>query len=237
MSDTIRGIVTIDGPAGVGKSTISRRVASRLGFTYLDTGAMYRAVAWYLKENNVDTDDTGALESALGDISLELLPAEHEDDDVGVLLNGRDISGLIRTPEMSMLASTFSALAPVREKLTALQREAGESGNIVAEGRDTGTVVFPHARYKFFLDASPAARTARRARQLRERGESVDEKKLLEMTVARDKQDRERAIAPLKKAADATLVDTTDLSVDQVLETVVRTIRGQACSGITAAKP
>ena len=226
MFEPISGIVTIDGPAGVGKSTISRRVASRLGFTYLDTGAMYRAVAWYLKENKIDISNIGEIESALMRISLELLPAKHEDDDVGVLLNGKDISSLIRTPEMSMLASSVSALSPVREKLTAMQREAGENGNIVAEGRDTGTVVFPNALYKFFLDASPAARTARRARQLKERGETVDERKLLEMTIARDKQDRERAIAPLRKADDATLVDTTDLSVDQVLETVVKTIRG-----------
>lgn len=226
MSEPISGIVTIDGPAGVGKSTISRRVASRLGFTYLDTGAMYRAVAWYLQENQIDIDDRAAVESALKEISLELLPAKHENGDVGVLLNGEDISSLIRTPEMSMLASSVSTLAPVREKLTVMQRESGKNGNIVAEGRDTGTVVFPGARYKFFLDASPAARMARRARQLRERGETVDEDKLLEMTIARDKQDRERAIAPLQKAEDATLVDTTDLNIDQVLERVVKTIRG-----------
>ncbi|MCG6931245.1 MAG: (d)CMP kinase [Desulfofustis sp.] len=226
MSDCRREIVTIDGPAGVGKSTISRRVASRLGFTYLDTGAMYRAVAWYLRKHGVDTGDESAIAAALGRIDLELLPAGGEDDDVGVVVNGEDISGEIRSPDISMLASSVSALAPVREKLTALQRQAGERGNIVAEGRDTGTVVFPAARHKFFLDASPAARAARRARQLRERGEAVDEEKLLEMTIKRDRQDSERAIAPLRKAADATLVDTTDLSADQVLELVVAKISG-----------
>jgi len=225
MAEPVREVVTIDGPAGVGKSTISRRVASQLGYTYLDTGAMYRAVAWYLQKNHVDIDNESAVAAALRKIVLKLLPSEHEDDDVGVLLNGEDISSLIRTPEMSMLASSASALPAVRDKLTAMQREAGENGNIVAEGRDTGTVVFPDARHKFFLDASPAARAARRARQLRERGEDVDEKKLLEMTIARDRQDRERAIAPLKKAEDAALVDTTDLSIDQVLETVLKTIR------------
>lgn len=226
MSEPLRGIVTIDGPAGVGKSTISRRVASRLGFTYLDTGAMYRAVAWYMQQNGVEVDNESAVEAALKQVELKLLPARHEDDDVGVLLNGEDIGSLIRTPEMSMLASTVSALPPVRKKLTAMQREAGENGNIVAEGRDTGTVVFPGAAYKFFLDASSAARAARRANQLRERGESVDEKQLLEMTIARDKQDRERAIAPLRKAEDAMVIDTTELSVEQVLETVVKAIRG-----------
>jgi len=228
MPEAISGIVTIDGPAGVGKSTISRRVASRLGFTYLDTGAMYRAVAWYLREHRVDVDDIAAVESALKEITLELLPATHEDGEVGVLLNGEDISGSLRTPEMSMLASSVSALAPVRARLTAMQQEAGDTGNIVAEGRDTGTVVFPAARFKFFLDASPAARTARRARQLRERGETVDEARLQEMTIKRDKQDRERAIAPLRKAEDATLIDTTDLSVDQVLNRVIKTIRENA---------
>lgn len=228
MPEAISGIVTIDGPAGVGKSTISRRVASRLGFTYLDTGAMYRAVAWYLREHRVDVDDIAAVESALKEITLELLPATHEDGEVGVLLNGEDISGSLRTPEMSMLASSVSALAPVRARLTAMQQEAGDTGNIVAEGRDTGTVVFPAARFKFFLDASPAARTARRARQLRERGETVDEARLQEMTIKRDKQDRERAIAPLRKAEDATLIDTTDLSVDQVLNRVIKMIRENA---------
>ncbi len=224
MSEQRGLVITIDGPSGVGKSTISRKVAAHYGFTYLDTGAMYRAVAYHLRKNKTDINDSSAVEEALGHITLELLPAPNENDDVGVLLNGENISSLIRTPEMSMLASTVSALPAVRRKLTALQRQLGERGSIVAEGRDTGTVVFPTARYKFYLDASPQARTGRRALQLRERGEAVDEQKLLEMTVARDKQDRERELAPLQKADDAMLIDTTDLSVDQVLQRMTETI-------------
>ncbi len=224
MSEPNRPIITIDGPAGVGKSTISRKVAAHYGFTYLDTGAMYRAVAWYLARNAVDIDDQLALTSALGQISLELLPAADEFGDVGVLLNGEDISGQIRTPEMSMLASTVSAHGAVRDKLTALQRAFGERGGVVAEGRDTGTVVFPGAGHKFYLDASAEARAQRRARQLTERGEAVDQKKLLEMTIARDRQDRERTLAPLKKADDATLIDTTDLNIDQVFTAITEAI-------------
>lgn len=224
MTDLDRQIITIDGPAGVGKSTISRKVAAHYGFTYLDTGAMYRAVAWYLRENGIDAGNERTLTEALEKLSLELLPAADETADVGVLLNGTDISAQIRTPEISMQASTVSAQRPVRQKLTALQREIGEQGGIVAEGRDTGTVVFPKARYKFYLEATPEARARRRAEQLRQRGDEVDEEKLLEMTRLRDRQDSERALAPLKKADDAVLLDTTELGIDQVFRAITETI-------------
>ena len=224
MAETVGPIITIDGPAGVGKSTISRKVAARYGYTYLDTGAMYRAVAWYLVQNGIDIDNSADVESVLDDITITLLPAKNEGDDVGVLLNGENISAQIRTPDISMIASTVSALPVVREKLTAMQRQIGAQGCVVAEGRDTGTVVFPEASNKFYLDARPEARAGRRALQLRERGESVDEEKLLEMTIARDKQDSEREIAPLKKADDAVLVDTTDLTADQVFKAITELI-------------
>jgi cytidylate kinase len=217
--------VTIDGPSGVGKSTISRQVASQLGFTYLDTGAMYRAVAWHIATNNIDPGDTEAVQAALEAISIDLLPAAAETDDVTVLLNGEDISERIRSPEMSMLASKVSAQAPVRAHLTAMQQDLGRRGNIVAEGRDTGTVVFPGAAYKFYLDGSAEVRAERRAAQLEARGEQVDRQKLLEMTVARDRQDSERALAPLKRADDALLIDTTELDVNQVLKTILDKIR------------
>lgn len=224
MAETAGPIITIDGPAGVGKSTISRKVAARYGYTYLDTGAMYRAVAWYLVQNGIDIDNIADVESVLDDITITLLPAQNEGDDVGVLLNGENISAQIRTPEIAMIASTVSALPAVREKLTAMQRQIGAQGCVVAEGRDTGTVVFPEASNKFYLDARPEARAGRRALQLRERGETVDEEKLLEMTIARDKQDSEREIAPLKKADDAVLVDTTDLTADQVFKAITELI-------------
>ena len=224
MAERAGQIITIDGPAGVGKSTISRKVAARYGFTYLDTGAMYRAVAWYLVKHDIQIDNVSAVESLLDQITITLLPAEKEDDDVGVLLNGEDISAQIRTPAIAMVASTASALPAVREKLTTLQRQIGAQGRVVAEGRDTGTVVFPDASHKFYLDAAPEARAGRRTLQLRERGERVDEAKLLEMTVARDKQDSERKIAPLKKAEDAVLIDTTRLDADQVFEAITKLI-------------
>ncbi len=224
MADTAAQIITIDGPAGVGKSTISRKVAARYGFTYLDTGAMYRAVAWYLVKHGIPSDDIPAVESVLDRITITLLPAEQEDGDVGVVLNGEDISAQIRTPAISMVASTVSALPAVREKLTAMQRQIGAQGRVVAEGRDTGTVVFPQASHKFYLDATPEARAGRRALQLRERGETVDEAQLLEMTIARDRQDSEREVAPLKKAEDAVLIDTTRLDADQVFEALTKLI-------------
>jgi cytidylate kinase len=153
-----------------------------------------------------------------------LLPAEQEDGDVGVVLNGEDISAQIRTPAISMVASTVSALPAVREKLTAMQRQIGAQGRVVAEGRDTGTVVFPQASHKFYLDATPEARAGRRALQLRERGEKVDEAQLLEMTIARDRQDSEREVAPLKKAEDAVLIDTTRLDAEQVFEAITKLV-------------
>ena len=220
MTETAGPVITIDGPSGVGKSTISRRVAAHFGFTYLDTGAMYRAVAWYLLKHGIDIEDVAAVESILDQITITLLPAEKEDDDVGVLVNGVNISEQIRTPDISMVASTVSALEAVRTKLTALQRHLGSQGGVVAEGRDTGTVVFPGATNKFYLDATPEARSARRAQQLRERGTPVNEEQLLEMTIARDRQDRERQIAPLKRAEDAVLIDTTELDVEQVFDAI-----------------
>jgi len=218
-------IVTIDGPSGVGKSTISRKLAAELGLTYLDTGAMYRAVALYLKSNGCDIEDASVVREVLEKITIDLLPAATEEDDVGVLLNGENVSGLIRSPEISMLASRVSAIPAVRTKLTRLQQSIGEKGAIVAEGRDTGTVVFPAAKHKFFLDASARERVSRRAQQMRARGEQVDEAALLKMNSVRDKQDSERAVAPLKKAADAILVDTTGLTIDQVLARISEAIR------------
>lgn len=210
-------IVTIDGPSGVGKSTISRRVAAHLSFTYLDTGAMYRAVALQLQNSNVDLSDQTAVHGCLQKVSLELLPAATEDDEVTVLLDGQDVSLAIRSPEISMLASKVSALPAVREKLTAMQQEIGKKGQIVAEGRDTGTVVFPAAAWKFYLDADPAERMRRRSAQMRLVGKDVNEEELLQMILKRDHDDQARTIAPLCKAEDATVIDTSVLSIDEVV--------------------
>ncbi|WP_163335923.1 (d)CMP kinase [Desulfopila sp. IMCC35008] len=224
MSD-LQDIVTIDGPSGVGKSTISRRTAAALGFTYLDTGAMYRAVAWFLESEQVDVTDETAVQKSLESLEIELLPAADEMSDVGVRVAGKDVSREIRMPEMSMAASRVSALNVVRKRLTAMQQEIGRRGKIVAEGRDTGTVVFPDAAYKFYLDADPGERARRRVAQLREKGEVQDEAEVLAMILERDKNDSERELAPLAVAADAVVIDTTKISINEVGRAILDSIR------------
>jgi len=223
MSD-VQNIITIDGPSGVGKSSVSRKVAAATGFTYLDTGAMYRAVGLYLSRQGVDVDDVKALADSLSGVQLTLLPAVDEQSDVGVLLNGENVSLAIRSQEMAMAASRVSALPVVRELLTRMQRSYGDKGKIVAEGRDTGTVVFPKAAYKFYLDALAEVRAKRRVLQLRARGEEADFNQILTMTIERDKNDSERAIAPLQMAADAVRIDTSDITVFQVVDRILEGI-------------
>lgn len=218
-------IITIDGPSGVGKSTVSRKVAAGLGFTYLDTGAMYRGVGLFLLGRKTDLNDAEAIAENLQALELRLLPAADENSDVGVSINGEIVSDAIRTPDMAMVASKVSAVPVVREILTKMQRGYGDKGQIVAEGRDTGTVVFPKAGYKFFLDADPAERAERRCRQLREKGVEADFSQILAMTIERDKNDRQREIAPLKQATDATLIDTTSMSIDEVVQEVLAGVR------------
>ena len=222
-------IVTIDGPSGGGKSTVSRALAAKLHFTYLDTGAMYRAVAYQCLEQGVDPADSAPLELLLATLRIELLPPAPGEDDVRVLVDGREVGDRLRTPEMGMLASRVSALEPVRTTLTRLQREIGAAGRIVAEGRDTGTVVFPGAAWKFFLDASPEVRARRRADQLRRKGEQVDEGQLLAQIIQRDKDDRERTIAPLVAAPDALVIDSTGLPVEQVVRLMHEKILATPC--------
>jgi cytidylate kinase len=218
-------IVTIDGPAGVGKSTVSRGLARRLGFTYLDTGAMYRAVAYACHKAGIAPDDEQAVAALIHDLTIELQPPASADGDVRVFLNGMEISDFVRTQEMGMLASRVSALPVVRRKLTDLQQRMGEKGKIVAEGRDTGTVVFPQAAWKFYLDARPEERARRRAEQLRDRGEMADEAAILAQIIKRDQDDRQRTIAPLKAAADAIVIDSTDGTADDVIRQIIAHIK------------
>lgn len=217
--------MTIDGPSGVGKSTVSRRLATQLGFTYLDTGAMYRAVACGCRLAEVDIVDERAVETFLQAMKIELLPPKSAGDDVRVLLDGEEIGDLLRTPEMGMLASKVSALPVVRRKLTTMQQAMGKAGKIVAEGRDTGTVVFPLAAWKFYLDAGPEERARRRIDQLRDKGEEVDEAEILAQIVQRDRDDSQRTIAPLAKAEDAVTIDSSILSADKVVERMLAVIR------------
>ena len=214
-------IITIDGPSGSGKSTISRLVAARLGYTFLDTGAMYRAVGYKASKLGVSLEDGEALAQLLEDLDLVLAPG---DGDTRVILDREDISLLIRTAEMGLVASKVSAQPVVRGKLTDMQRRLGSGGGVVAEGRDTGTVVFPGARHKFFLDAAPAERARRRCLQLREKGLQADEKEILAQIIKRDKDDSDRALAPLKAAADAVIIDTSALTIDDVVALLLRHI-------------
>ncbi len=218
-------IVTLDGPSGVGKSTISRKIAASLAYTYLDTGAMYRAVGLHLLTQGVDMADSDQVAENLHNFSIRLLPAEKENDDTGVVLNGENVSRKIRTAEISMLASKISSLPVVRDKLTKMQREIGSMGKIVAEGRDVGTVVFPDAAYKFFLDADIRERARRRVRQLSMQQVLENEDYILEMMRKRDKDDSERTVAPLKMADDAFFIDTTNKTIEEVCSLILNNIK------------
>lgn len=214
MQDNMDTIVTIDGTSGGGKSTVSRMLAAELGYTYLDTGAMYRAVGLQAKEQGVDLADDEQVAALLADLDLRLEPG---DGDTRVLLAGNDVSEAIRTAEMGMVASAVSALALVRQKLTELQQEMGAQGRLVAEGRDMGTVVFPRARHKFFLDASAEVRARRRLDQLHEKGLAADYDEILAQIRKRDHDDASRALAPLKQADDAVYVDSSEMNAREVL--------------------
>ena len=208
-------IITIDGPSGSGKSTISRELARRLNYTYLDTGAMYRAVGLLALRHNIALDDEKGISRLLSNLDLRLLPGKH---DTRVLLEQQDVSEAIRTPEISMAASRVSALPVVREKLTLLQQQLGCRGRVVAEGRDTGTVVFPQAGYKFYLDASAEERARRRRNQLQEKGLDVNEKEILAQLIRRDQDDSSRTIAPLKAAPDAVIINSSRMTIAEVLD-------------------
>ncbi|MCF8062556.1 MAG: (d)CMP kinase [Deltaproteobacteria bacterium] len=217
----IRDVVAIDGPAGSGKSSVSRSVAGRLGYVYLDTGAMYRAVALAAGRMGLDLEDGPGLGGLCRGLDLSFAT---DGDHARLFLGEEDISDAIRTPEMDMLSSAVSAVPEVRQAMTGLQRRMGETGKVVAEGRDMGTVVFPEARHKFFLTASPAVRAERRYQERVGRGETVSLQRVAEELKRRDRQDESRAVAPLRAAEDALVVDTTDLTLEQVISFIIRTV-------------
>ncbi|MEN8134112.1 MAG: (d)CMP kinase [Thermodesulfobacteriota bacterium] len=210
----VERIVTIDGPSGAGKSTISQLLAARLGYTFLDTGAMYRAVGLKIERSGVACDSCGALAQLLAGIDLQL---KTDGGETRVILDGEDVSEAIRTPEMSMVASRVSAIPAVRAKLTSLQREIGGRGEVVAEGRDMGTVVFPRAAWKFFLDATPEERARRRVLQLEEQGQPTDEEETLALIIERDRADSSRTLAPLKPAEDGVIIDSSQMTIAEVV--------------------
>ena len=214
-------IITIDGPGGAGKSTVSKVLAKKLGYIYLDTGALYRALAYKALKNKVPLDDVSALNSLCSNTSVSLKNVAGQ---MKVYVDGEDVGDKIRTEEIGLTASKISAFAVVRQSLLQLQREAGAQGGIIAEGRDMGSVVFPHADYKFYLDADIEERIKRRHKELLGKGHSSELQSIQKDMLARDKQDSEREIAPLKPMSCSIIIDSTNLSVEEIVKKIIRLV-------------
>lgn len=215
--------IAIDGPAGAGKSTIAKRVASALGFVYVDTGAIYRTVGYHMNLMGIGPKDKDGIERLLGDVNLEIRYGE--DGLQHMILNGHDVTDEIRTPAMSRIASLISTQTSVRDFLLEMQRDLARRNNVIMDGRDIGTVVLPGADLKIFLTASAEVRAARRLKDLELKGEKTDLKTVLADIQQRDHQDSTRPIAPLKKAEEAVLLDTSDMDLEQVVEAVTDLVR------------
>lgn len=210
--------IAIDGPSGAGKSTVAKALAKELHFVYVDTGAMYRAIGVYVRDNGIDKSNADAVIAALPKIQVSLDYAE--DGTQIVLLNGEDVSAVIRENEISLYASTVSKIPEVRARLLSLQREMATTHNVIMDGRDIGTVVLPDAQLKVFLFASAEARADRRTKELLEKGQSVDYQTILAEINARDEQDRTRAISPAIPADDAVMLDNSGLDIDGTVSAI-----------------
>lgn len=214
--------VAIDGPAGAGKSTIARAAAAQLGFVYVDTGALYRTIGLAVCRRGIDGTDVPGILATLPEIQVGLT---YQDGAQHVLLDGEDVSDAIRTPQISTYASQVSSVPEVRAYLLDLQRDLARRQSVIMDGRDIGTVILPDAKVKIFLTASPEKRAARRCAELREKGQDVTVEGILADMERRDALDASRAVAPLKQAEDAVLVDTSDLTLEQSIEAVLTVIR------------
>jgi cytidylate kinase len=215
-------VIAVDGPSGAGKSTAARRLAERLGYIYIDTGAMYRAIGWKAKREGIDPADEAKLADLCGRTEVTI---KKDNSDPRFSVNGVDVTDEIRTPEMGMMASAVSKSPAVRARLLTLQRELGRGGGVVMDGRDIGTVVFPDADVKFYLEASAGERGKRRYLELKAKGMDVDRAQITKEIEERDRQDSGRALAPLKKADDALLIDSSAMSIDDVLDRMLSEIK------------
>lgn len=214
--------IAIDGPAGAGKSTIARKAAAKLGFVYVDTGAMYRAMALYFLRKGIDREDEKAIEAACPEITVSL---KYSGGVQKVFLNGEDVSGLIRTEEVSAMTSAVSVYGAVRQTLLELQRELAGSQNVIMDGRDIGTCVLPGAQTKIYLTAGSRVRAVRRFKELEEKGEMCNLEEIEQDIIERDYRDMHRDIAPLKQAEDAVCIDSSRMTIDQVVDAVVDAAR------------
>ena len=214
--------VAIDGPAGAGKSTIAKRIARRLGYIYVDTGAMYRAMAYYLIQNQVDAADQEAIAAACQHADISIC---YQDGEQVVLLNGENVNAYLRTEAVGNMASVSSVVPEVRKKLVELQQNLARETDVVMDGRDIGTVVLPDADVKVYLTASVETRAKRRFLELQEKGEPADLAKIAADIEDRDYRDMHRDISPLRQAEDATLVDSSDMTIDQVVERILELCR------------
>ena len=211
--------IAIDGPAGAGKSTIARKVAEKLSVISVDTGAMYRSMALYFIRHDIAAQDEEKIAAACPDIDVSIV---YQDGEQQVILNGENVNGLIRTEQVSMMTSDTSKYPVVREKLLSLQRGLAEKENVIMDGRDIGTCVLPNADVKIYLTASAAERARRRYKEQTERGVDCDIKEIERDIIARDEQDMNREVAPLRQAEDAVLVDSSDMTIDQVVDEIIR---------------
>lgn len=215
--------IALDGPAGAGKSSIAKRAAKALDYIYVDTGALYRTIGLAASRRGVEPVDSPEVDEMLGQISVDL--TFNEQGEQVVLLDGEDVSGLIRTPEASMMASKISAIPHVRAYLLGLQRNMAKTNNVIMDGRDIGTVVLPDAQVKIFLTASPEARAQRRYKELVEKGMDVSYDDILQDVMTRDYNDAHRAAAPLKPAEGCVTVDTTELDFEQSVDKIISVIK------------
>ncbi|HVT89311.1 MAG TPA: (d)CMP kinase [Tepidisphaeraceae bacterium] len=216
-------IITIDGPAGTGKSSVAMAVAKRLGFDFLDTGAMYRAIGLEALRRQVNLEDVRELTFVARHVRIDF---DWSQQPPTIKLNNDNVGHLLRSSDATRAASYVAVVPAIREMLVAQQQRIGrERASLVSEGRDQGTVVFPNAQFKFYLDATPQERARRRVNQLRARGEAVDYNEILSQIIARDHRDASRAVGPLAKAADAIEIDTTELSQEQVIDRIVQMVQ------------